>query len=163
MRNDRARERIEVVVGQRVRLAREDLRLSQQELGNRIGEVLGRPWSRQQVSDGERGSRDWRIGDLVAVATALNLHLGWFVVPPDPETEVELSKGSRGFTTAELQERFLTPSQRNRLDAGAQIHKILGEVMPRLASVDEMAKLISSELYDTKTGKVTGRVEQENP
>lgn len=63
--------RIQELIGRNVRQAREEADLSQRELGQRIGNVLGKPWHPQAVSAAEKGGRDWAAEDLVAVAFVL--------------------------------------------------------------------------------------------
>jgi len=70
--------KVSEIIGKRVRQAREEEGLSQRDLGEKVGELLGRAWFPQAVSAAEKGRRDWTADDLVAVAWALHRPVGWF-------------------------------------------------------------------------------------
>lgn len=88
--------RIQEVIGQNVRQARQGAGLSQRELGERVGWVLGedRTWFAQAVSAAETsGGRDWSALDLVAVAWVLKRPVAWFFKAPggaDPSALLEV-------------------------------------------------------------------------
>lgn len=63
---------IEQRIGARVRWVRELSQLSQAELGERLGEKLGRAWSRQAVSVAEKGGRAFTAAELVAISEVLD-------------------------------------------------------------------------------------------
>ncbi len=60
--------RIEEVVGQNVARLRNTWDLSQVELGQKVGQECGKPWSRQTVSAAEQGGRAFTVSDLVMLA-----------------------------------------------------------------------------------------------
>lgn len=85
--------RIEELIGRNVKEAREDAGLTQRKLGERVGEVLGRAWLPQAVSQAEKGGRDWAAQDLVAVAQALRRPIAAFLKVPtgaDPMEMIDL-------------------------------------------------------------------------
>jgi transcriptional regulator with XRE-family HTH domain len=82
--------RVEESVGQRVRARRDELGMTQEEFGRRVGQLLGRPWSRSTVSVAEKGDRAWAAADLVAVAIVLQATVGELFRPPSGETAVSL-------------------------------------------------------------------------
>lgn len=82
--------RVEEFVGQRVRARRDELGMTQEEFGRRVGQLLGRPWSRSTVSVAEKGDRAWAAADLVTVAIVLQTTVGDLLRPPLQEAGVEL-------------------------------------------------------------------------
>jgi len=82
--------RVEEVVGRRVRARREELGMTQKEFGRRVGQLLGKAWSRSTVSVAENGSRAWAAADLVAVAMVLQVTVGDLLIPPIEEAAVDL-------------------------------------------------------------------------
>lgn len=87
--------RVEELVGRRVREIREDLGMSQGQLGEEIGKLLSKPWSRQTVSMAELGRRAFTAAELIALAHVLGVHVGQMFTPPVdlPHAELELSSG----------------------------------------------------------------------
>lgn len=85
--------RVEEIVGARVAAIREQTGTSQHDLGQRLGEVLDRPWSRQTVSAAEKGRRAFTAGDVVALAYVLDVPVVDLLTPPLEVTEVELPSG----------------------------------------------------------------------
>lgn len=81
--------KVEKIIGDRIREARTKLGWTQAQLGTHMLAMLGQPWSGQAVSQAEKGRRDFRAVDLVALAVALNQPIEWFFRPPEG-TEVEL-------------------------------------------------------------------------
>ncbi len=80
---------VEEMVGQKVREKREQVGITQEELGKDLGEFLGQVWSRQSVSVAENGGRDWRAVDLIAVAQVLRTTVGWLTLPSWLSDEIE--------------------------------------------------------------------------
>ena len=87
--------RVEEVVGRRIREIRERQGMTQEQLGQAIGELLGKPWPRQTVSSAEAGRRAFTAAELVAVARALGVYVGILFTPAvdSPRTGIELSPG----------------------------------------------------------------------
>lgn len=85
--------RVEEVVGVRVRDARESRDMTQEELGEKLGELLGRPWSRQAVSAAEKGGRAFTGAELVALAVALGTTVPRLFTPPSKVSSVEMPNG----------------------------------------------------------------------
>jgi transcriptional regulator with XRE-family HTH domain len=128
--------RVEEYVGQRIRARRDELGLTQEEFGRRLGELLGRPWSRSTVSVAENGRRAFTAAELVAIASVLETSPAGLLTPPPGESEVELPGGAR------LDTRGMT-------DFGAatkMLHDTLEDVAQRLyyegASLRSLAYVI---------------------
>lgn len=82
------------VVAYNFRRGREARGLSQVELGARLEELTGTPWSRSTLSaaekgwDGETGRvREFDVNELLALSLALDLPVAWFLMPPPTNPE----------------------------------------------------------------------------
>lgn len=80
---------LEAIVGANLARWREGQGMSQAELGRRIGTV-GREWSRQAVHQAEQGRRAFAVADLVAVALATEVSLGYLLEVPEDVDLVDL-------------------------------------------------------------------------
>ena len=60
--------RIETAIGQQIARLREARHMSLTQLGEAVGEYLGKPWSRQAVHQAERGRRAFTAAELAALA-----------------------------------------------------------------------------------------------
>jgi 8-oxo-dGTP diphosphatase len=86
--------RVEEVVGLRIKDIRESRGLTQDQLGELMGELLGgRPWARQTVSAAEHGRRAFTAAELVACSLALGAPVGELLTPLAAEGGIELSPG----------------------------------------------------------------------
>ncbi len=67
---------INQLIGERIKQLRTRKRLSGAAFGARLGPYLGAPgWSRQTVHEAEKGEREFRISELVALALAANVQI----------------------------------------------------------------------------------------
>ena len=64
--------RVEEAVGRQIARLRAQRQLSLAELGEALGQYLGKPWSRQAVHQAERGQRSFTAAELTALALALD-------------------------------------------------------------------------------------------
>ena len=64
--------RIETAIGQQIARLREARHMSLTQLGEAVGEYLGKPWSRQAVHQAERGRRAFTAAEMAALALALD-------------------------------------------------------------------------------------------
>jgi len=85
--------RIEEIVGQRIRDRREQLGLSQSQLGKLMGEHLGHAWPRQAVSAAEQGKRSFPVAELITLAHVLKVSVGQLLTPPPGSETVEIGPG----------------------------------------------------------------------
>jgi transcriptional regulator with XRE-family HTH domain len=86
--------RVEEVVGRRVREIRDGQGMTQEQLGQEIGKLLGKPWPRQTVSAAEAGRRAFTAVELVVLARALGVYVGNLFTPPiDEAGAIELGPG----------------------------------------------------------------------
>ena len=86
--------RVEELVGERIRSRREGLEMTQEQLGRKLGELLGHEWSRQAVSAAEKGKRGFTAAELVAIAFALETSVGNLLTPNPNMEGVELPRGA---------------------------------------------------------------------
>ena len=64
--------RIETAIGKQIARLREARHMSLTQLGEAVGEYLGKPWSRQAVHQAERGRRAFTAAEMAALALALD-------------------------------------------------------------------------------------------
>jgi transcriptional regulator with XRE-family HTH domain len=74
-------DRIEQVIGLRMYHRREELGLTQEQVGQAVGDLLGKAWSRQAVSAAEKGNRAFTAAELLAIAWALRTTVSWLLTP----------------------------------------------------------------------------------
>lgn len=82
--------RAEQYVGLNIRHHREQQGMTQEQLGQRIAAYFGKTWTRQAVSDGEKGGRSWNASELVALADLLGTTPMRLITPPLALQEIEL-------------------------------------------------------------------------
>jgi transcriptional regulator with XRE-family HTH domain len=87
--------RAEEFIGQRIRDRREELAMTQEDLGLRVGNLLGRAWSRQTVSAAEKGRRAFTAAELLAIAHVLETRAPRLLTPPLELAEIELPGGAK--------------------------------------------------------------------
>jgi transcriptional regulator with XRE-family HTH domain len=126
--------RVEEVVGRRVRDIRDAKGMTQEQLGQAIGELLGKPWPRQTVSAAEAGRRAFTAVELVAIARALGVYVGHLFTPTidgaAPVT-IELSPGVQLDTKEVMEamfERMDVVAARTALQTLIQSAQSLGTV-----------------------------------
>ena len=131
------------VVGSNIRVLRGARDMTQEELGHRVEELLGHPWSKQTVSKLENGSRPVDLEELLAVGKALGqplksfLTLAWRgdLLPAEAELrlgdpDIEGAQGPKSVPVHEIR-RFLQ-------GAGDPAHEV--QVLEVTSSQEEMAR-----------------------
>jgi len=88
---------LEKVIGARIAALR-DGKMTQAELGERVGRYMGKPWSRQTVSAAEKGRRAFAALDLLVLSVELDVPLYSLFAPApseqgDEDKEVETPGG----------------------------------------------------------------------
>lgn len=71
---------IEQVVGENLTRLRMRRGWTQEQLGERVGEITGKKWARAVVSTAESGDRSFTIADLMALAYVFEVSLEAFIV-----------------------------------------------------------------------------------
>jgi DNA-binding XRE family transcriptional regulator len=145
------RVRLEEVVGQRIRDVRARNGMGQADLGRALAPLLGRPWSRQAVFAAEKGARDFKIAELVAIARVLRTTVSQLVLPgPDvtgsrQERQAVVFPSGQAITAMELIDAVLSPdvdldSERGQvLRTGNDLAEHIVEARSRLLQADEAA------------------------
>lgn len=99
------------MVGRRIQERRKSLPMTQDELGRRLGPLLGKTWSRQAVSLAESGQRAFTAAELVALATVLETPPTRLITPPAGLQEIEMPSGgtvpTRGLVDLDHRDPFL--------------------------------------------------------
>jgi transcriptional regulator with XRE-family HTH domain len=137
---------LEQVIGRNVRAVREDRKLSQTTLGNRVAEWLGGSIPKQIVSKVEKGERSLDLTELVTFAHVLGVAVVDLLTPEgDPEHEVTVGADNWTPTITELRDivmghELAVTDQRER----DEVIKAVSEALER-----------SSRLV---TAKATGRI-----
>jgi transcriptional regulator with XRE-family HTH domain len=83
----------EEMVGRRVAEIRERLGMTQQQLGEALGPLLGKPWPRQTVSSAEKGKRSFTAAELVALAIVLRTQANRLLLAPMELEQLEMPGG----------------------------------------------------------------------
>lgn len=87
--------KIEEVIGHRIAAVREINDVTQQQLAEEVGELLGKKWSRQAVWSAEKGTRSFTAVELVAFAYALGVPVDRLLMPPHNVAAIDLPGGKQ--------------------------------------------------------------------
>jgi len=74
---------IEQVIGENVKRLREQKGMSQAEMGETVGMLLGTKWVPQTVSAAERGKRQFIAAEMVVLADVLGCRIQYLFESPD--------------------------------------------------------------------------------
>ncbi len=89
--------RVEEAIGQRIqelRKAQTDAKeMTQEELGERLGRYLERPWSRQAVSAAEKGQRAFTSVELAAFALVFDVPVQGLFLPSVEVSAIDMPSG----------------------------------------------------------------------
>lgn len=174
------------LVGYKIQTLRRtpERRMTQEAFGELLGQYLGKQWSKQSVSEAEKGLRAFRLQELLAIADVLGTTVTHLMTPLDTENQIELSE-HRTMTADEVRQRMgiNTPADKVLVKSLQQINDdlriaLLGIVgkspeeqhsMARAikAAVDEALvkserELRLSELSQQPAPEVTGALESVN-
>ena len=139
------------MVGRRVREIRERKGMTQEDLGQAIGELLGKPWPRQTVSSAEAGRRAFTAVELVAIASALDVYVGHLFTPSIDQmhsAKIELSPG------VELDQENLMRAMVERMDSPVaqetlrQLIKVVKPLANVAAGVQANAEFLLNQLAE---------------
>jgi transcriptional regulator with XRE-family HTH domain len=86
--------KIEESIGGRIKARREYQQMTLEALGSELEQYLGKPWTPQAVWQAERGQRDFRAEQLIALALALEVPVVQLLAPyPGSDEQVTLGAG----------------------------------------------------------------------
>lgn len=149
--------RIEEVVGANVRRIREINDITQEEVGRKIGTVLGTEWTRQAVSAAEKGGRSFTARELIALAHVLGTSAGRLLQPPLGVDEVEVSEEFR-LTRADLTSRSLPSLDEQKIwEAMLKTLHTLAQASAERAKYDRVETEATRTLFDLVTTAIEGR------
>ncbi len=132
--------RLEQVIGHRMRERREEMALTQEQAGQRIGELLGRPWPRQAVSAAEKGDRAFTAAELVAIAFALDTTVSWLLTPLAGGLGVEMPSGAAVDQAKLIAAVLPRPSDGGDTDAVRQVLVDLGQKIMENAAQRQLSQ-----------------------
>lgn len=145
--------RIEDVIGRRIAEGRDELGLTQAQLGEELAKYLGRPWPRQAVSNAEKGGRAFGAADLVALSLALGCTIETLLEPPPGVEQVMIGAGppldSRHFR--------VTTSTNSDLKELADLMTDLRHEFPKLSDDLVRARSLMERAYRELWTAVRGR------
>jgi hypothetical protein len=79
------------VIGLNVKALRES-RMTAEEFGKQLGEILGKPWPRQMVYSLEKGGRSCTAEDVIAIAMVLDIPIADLFIPSTAVEEVQVGQ-----------------------------------------------------------------------
>ncbi len=98
-------------IGQRIRVAREHAGLTLEGLGTKLEPYLGRPLTAQAVWQMEKGMRDLKAVQIVALCLALDLPIAYLFAATDDEPIVLEDGGKFEYTLTRAEtDRVLRPT-----------------------------------------------------
>lgn len=125
--------RVEELVGRHIGAEREAQHMTQEELGRRLGPLLGRAWSRQAVSAAEKGSRQFTAAELVAIAYALGTNVGRLLTPPVASDDISLPGAS--ISPSDMRSAAMEYSRTE--NTAAAMAETIGRIVDQLATILE--------------------------
>lgn len=147
---------VEEIVGANVRQIREELEMTQEQLGAALGEYLGKTWTRQAVSAAEKGRRNWRATDVMGVAMILEVSAGRLLFPREAET---VDFPARGVNAKAIRGVVLKPNS-PEAEETFQAMKAAEEAFQAIkAAIDQMAAtVIDLQAAATATAETKTRI-----
>jgi transcriptional regulator with XRE-family HTH domain len=147
--------RIEDVIGQQVARGREDLGMTQAELGDELSKYLGKPWPRQAVSAAEKGRRSFGAAELVALAAVLGRPVESLLVPPSDVASVTLAEGDpidsrhlRGFNAITSDD-----SLRQLIQTVVEMGRGFPRLLELATRLDDLRDKVALELWAVARGR----------
>lgn len=141
------------MIGGWIAEGREQTGMTQVELGERLGELLGKPWPKQAVSAAENGRRAFTAAELVAFAVALGCNVETLLEPPADVATVTLSDGPP-LPSGHLRARAATNS--DLADAVESMQR-LREVWERLRECTRVTDMKMGVAYKDLVSALRGR------
>lgn len=145
--------RVEEVVGRRIREAREARGMSQDDFGQLLAVLLGKPWSRQAMSAAEKGQRSFTATEVLAFSVVIGCEIADLFRLPGDLDAVAMPSGS-ALTRDQLDQATETgrPSVAALRAALADMVKTAGSLQTASFSVERRARQLMDELDQTLVG-----------
>src|ERR1700731_4141030 len=123
---------VEAAIGEQIARLREARQMSLTQLGQELGQYLGKPWSRQAVHQAERGQRSFTAAELTALALGLDTSVQGLFRADDDQIELP----GRAISPEEYRGTLLNRENDSPLDGLEELiialHDI-GEILERPA------------------------------
>jgi transcriptional regulator with XRE-family HTH domain len=153
--------RVEEAIGRQIARLRAQRELSLAELGEALGQYLGRPWSRQAVHQAERGQRSFAAAELTALALVLDTSVQALFRAEDDQVELP----GRAISPEEYRGTLLNRENDSPLDGLEELISALhdiGEilerpVLARMARIARAAEEVTGPPPSQTRGQPTGR------
>ncbi|BCW62463.1 helix-turn-helix transcriptional regulator [Arthrobacter sp. StoSoilB22] len=145
-------KRIETVIGENIRRLRAHADMSQAELGEKLGAILGAPWSRSTVSQAEGGKRAFVAAELVALSVVFRAGIQQLFRHQKRE-DVQISE-SYAITGSRLDALTLSLNDPMVIKAFEVVRQILNqqdELQAAMNSSLEDSRKLTAEAIDTLT------------
>jgi transcriptional regulator with XRE-family HTH domain len=149
--------KIEDVIAERITKGREELGLTQAQVGEQLGAYLGEPWPRQAVSSAEKGVRAFRASELIAFALVLGRNVEALIEPPPEVDHVTIGDGPP------LDSRHLRVAASTTASANEDLRELaekmmqLRRVFPGLAEDVKQARHLMEAAYRELWTAISGR------
>jgi transcriptional regulator with XRE-family HTH domain len=134
------RKTVEQIVGDRIRRGREQLGLTQKQLGVRLGDYLEKPWKTQAVYEAEKGQRAFRAVELVAFADIFEVGVGWLVDSFPESIELPSGKtigGEKAMSLTLVRDRY-----------AEHVENLIASVSMRTSSISQMLSAVGEDLAE---------------
>jgi hypothetical protein len=124
------------VIGENVKALRKP-RMTAEEFGNRIGEILGKPWPRQMVYLLEQGGRSCTAEDVIAMALVLDVPIADLFIPSMSVDEVQVGH------QRVRREQLLTQGEKD----SDPLREIARHIQVLLRTHNEVARDLNTQLF----------------
>lgn len=136
--------RIEEVIGQRVKAAREAAGMSLKEVGVAVGEYLDRAWTAQAVWQAEHGQRDFKAAHLLALALVLEIPVVQLLAPLSAGESIDID--SHTITEDESQRLFMAVASPGAAALFLELDRRLTAIADRLRMGAEQQRELVREI-----------------
>lgn len=137
---------VEEVLGAHLRRLREEKQLSLAEVGEGLGQYLGKAWSPQGVWQAEKGKRDFKLAQLIAFALVFDCPLSRLTTVAIPGVELSDAHTITGRETAKL---YASGVASGLLGGGlVEMDKELGAASRELESAVERIEAQRKKMHD---------------
>lgn len=145
--------KIEKIIGYWLVQGRTELGLTQADVGERLGEYLGKPWARQSISAAEKGDRAFTAAELVAFAMVFGSTVETLIEPPPGVDSVDLG-GEQPLDARHL--RITTSTNTDLaglLHSMQQVRDQVPNVQNQVRELDALVRRAARDAWDAARGR----------